>query len=68
MLVFGTGIVQVFRGDNEGSEEDSVSGAWHAFCDLGETVSESLEVNECSEEGRDLNVGLFANYGDERFK
>jgi len=65
MLVLGTGIVQVFSGDDECSKEDSVSGTWHSFGYFGKSVSESFEVDERSKEGRNLDVGLFADVSDE---
>lgn len=46
VLVLGARIVQVLGGYDEGSQEDAVSGAVHALCDLGKTVLESIEVDE----------------------
>lgn len=41
-----------------------MTSAGHALGDFGKTVSESLEVDKGSEEGRDLNIGLFADVTD----
>lgn len=65
VLVLGTRIVEVLRGDDQCGEEDSVSGAGHTLGDFGQSVSESLEVDKSSEEGGDLDVGLFAYNRDE---
>lgn len=64
VLVFGARIVEVLGSDNESSEEDPVSSARHALGDLGQSVSESLEVDECGEQSGDLHVGLFADNRD----
>lgn len=41
-----------------------MSSTWHALGDFGESVSESFEVDECSEEGGHLDVGLFTHDSD----
>ena len=68
VLVLWRRVIEVFGGDDEGGEEDSVTGAGHALGDLWESVPQSLEVDERGEKGGDLDVGLFANDGDESLK
>lgn len=65
MLVLWGRVVEVLGGDDEGGKEDSVSGARHSFGDFGKSVSKSFEIHEGGEEGRHLDVGLFADHSDE---
>lgn len=57
--------IQVLGGDDETSDEDAVASAVHALGDLGKAVLEAVEDHEGAHEGRDLNVGLVDEDGDE---
>ncbi len=46
VLVLWRRVVEVFCRDDEGREEDAVTRAGEAFRDLGQAVSEPLEVDE----------------------
>lgn len=68
MLVLWRGVVQVLRGNNEDSKEDTVSCARHALGCRGKSSAKTLEVNEGAKKGRNLNIALLDENGDEGFK
>lgn len=68
MFVFRGRVVEVFRGDNKRREEDAMPCARHTLGDFRETITKTFEVDQRREQGRDLDVGLFADDRDEGFE
>jgi hypothetical protein len=65
VFALGARVVEVFRGDNEGGEEDTVTRAGHALGQFGQTCLESVEVNESAEECGGLYVAFLDELSDE---
>jgi hypothetical protein len=68
VLVLGGRVVEVLGGDDQRREKDAVARAVHALGDFGEARLEAFEVDEGAHEGRDLDVGLLDEDGDERLE
>lgn len=68
MLVLRRRVVEVFGSDDEGSQEDSMSSARHAFRSSWKSFAQSLEVDQGTEKGRYLNIALLNEDADEGFE
>lgn len=65
VLVLGRRVVEVLGGDDEGSEEDTVTSAVHALGNARQPRPQALQVNKGAEEGGHLNVGPLDEQSDE---
>lgn len=68
VLVLGRRVVEVLGGDNEGSEEDTVTGAMHALGDARKPRPQALQVDESAEQGGHLDVGALDEECDKGFQ
>lgn len=68
MFVFRRGVVEVLGSYDEGCEKYSMSGTRDTFGHGGQLESETLEINECSQERWDLHVRFRHQANDEVLK
>jgi hypothetical protein len=65
VLVLWGAVVQVLCSKDERGQEDSVSCAAHALCDLGESLAQTVQVDERGHEGWDLDMRAVDDAGNE---
>ena len=65
VLVFGTGVVEVLRGQDQAGEEDAVDGAAHALCNGRQTGTQPGQVHQGGHEGGRLHLGPGDKGGNE---
>lgn len=65
VLVLWRRVVEVFCGDDEGREEDTVASARHALGCGRQACPEALEVDQGAQQGGYLHVALLDENGDE---